>query len=122
DALGAEDFFTGKRKKCSRLDRGIVGDDLDTPPGDTADASEDAGRRRPAPFLIHAPGCPQSQLKERCLGVEQSGDTLAGREAALLVLAGDRLRTAALHQNPFLTAEFFEKLPHSVKSSILSAV
>src|SRR5262249_26771574 len=113
DALGPEDLLAGKGKEGPGLDCGVVGDDHETAPGDAADAGDDAGRGCPAPFLIHAPGRPQPELQEGYLGIEQLRDALAGREAALSVLAGNCLGAASFHQDLLLLAEFFDALPHS---------
>ena len=60
DALGAENFLAGHGKEGAGFDRGVIGDDHDATAGDRADAGDDAGGRRAAPILIHAPGGPQT--------------------------------------------------------------
>ena len=47
-------------------------------PATRADAGDDAGRRRAAPILVHAPGGPQAQLEQRRPFVDQ-GDMRSPR-------------------------------------------
>ena len=122
DALGTEDLLARKGEKRSGLDRGVVGDNHDAPPGNTADAGDDAGGRCPAPLLIHPPGCPEAQLEACCSGIEQLRDALTGRETPLLVLAGDCLAAASVHQSLLLMAEFFDELPHVGKEIKIESV
>src|SRR5262249_27308923 len=103
DALGAEHLLAGGGGEGPGLDGGVVGDDHDAAAADAADAGDDASGGGAAPFLVHAPGGPQGQLKEGSVGVEQTVNTFAGGQAALLVLAGDGLRATALGDRRFLT-------------------
>ena len=84
---------------------------IDPPARDRADAGDDAGRGRPAPLGVHAPGGPQAELEEGRVGIDQRRDPLAGGEAALLVLALDGLRPAALADRLLLGREPGGHLP-----------
>ena len=93
DALGTEHLLDGHREERAGLHGGVVGDDHHPPAGDRADAGDDAGGGAPPHSRVHVPRGPQAELEER-----RVGSSLAMRsrgEAALLVLAFDRLRAAA---------------------------
>ena len=95
DFLGAENFFGGGGKEGAGFDGGVVGDDHVTAAADRADAGDDAGGRRAAPFGIHAPGGPQIEFEECGIGIDQLIDPLARGEAVFFVLAGDGSLAAA---------------------------
>ena len=97
-------------KKAPALTVASLAMTITVPALDRADAGDDAGRRGAAPVAVHAVGGPEAQLEEVGAGVEQTADALAGGEAALGVLALDRLGAAALADRLFLAAERFDHL------------
>src|SRR5262249_45112639 len=113
DPLGTEDLFAGHRKERAGLYRSIVGDDHHSAAADGADAGDHARRRRTAPFLVHVPGRPEPEFKERSVSVAELRDALAGSEPALRVLALDGLDAATFHEGLFFAAQDFDLRLHA---------
>ena len=72
------------------LDGGVVGHHQHRPPGDGADAGDDAPRRHLV--LVHPPRCERRELQERGVRIEEAGDPLADEQLApgLVALPGPR--------------------------------
>jgi len=74
----------------------VSGHHDDRPAAHAAQPRDDAGGRRLAVVLV--PGDEQTDFDPRTVPVEQRGDALARGQLALIVLAFDPLRAAALFQ------------------------
>ncbi len=96
DLLRAQDLLDRLGPPRPGFDRRIIGHHDDRPAAHAAQARDDAGGRRLAVVLV--PGDEQTDFDPRTVPVEQRGDALARGQLALIVLAFDPLRAAALFQ------------------------
>ena len=112
DLLRAHVLLDRHREVGAAFDRGVVGDDQHFAAGDAADAGDDAGRRRFV--VVQVPGRQRRQLEKRRAGVEQLLDPLAHRQLALLAMALDVLRAAALAHAGDALAQFGDERRHAV--------
>ena len=108
--LRANYFFRREREERSGFHRRVVGDDHHQAPADPRQAGNRARRRRAAPFLVHFVRGVDSQLKKRSVRIDQLGDALARRQAALFVLRFDGFRAAALVDLGFLILDFRDQI------------
>src|SRR6266545_8086690 len=96
DLLRAQDLLDRLRPPRPGFDRRIIGHHDNRPAPNAAQARHDAGGRRLAVVLV--PRDEQADFDPRSVPVEQRGDAFARRQLALIVLALDPLRAAALFQ------------------------
>src|SRR5439155_26452909 len=96
DLLRAQDLLDRLAPPRPGFDRRIIGHHDDRPAAHAAEARAGAGGRRLPIVLV--PGDEQTDFDPRTVPVEQRGGALARGELALIVLALDALRAAALFQ------------------------
>ena len=104
DILRTNDFFRRHGEERAGLHRGIVGDDHDHAGLDAGKARDHAGGGRAAPFVVHAKGGVGAEFKEG-VGIDEFLNAFARGQAALAVLAFDRLGATALANLLFLIAD-----------------
>src|SRR3989442_723766 len=104
DALGAQRLLDGHREEGTGLDGRVVGVDHGLAPRDLAGPGDDAGRRRPAPLLVHLEGRKQTELEELASRIDELRDPLARREPAFGVLLLDVVLPAAQNDRRLVAA------------------
>ena len=112
DFLRAQVLLDRERVVGAALDRGVVGDDHHVAARHAADAGDDAGRRRVV--VVHVPRRQRRELEERRARIEQRVDALAHRQLALLAVAREVLRAAALLRLRQPLAVFGDERLHAV--------
>ncbi len=110
DLLGAEDLPDRLRPPGARLDRGVVGDHHDLAPLHHTDAGDHADARRLA--VVAVVGDQQADFQKERVGIEETGQPLAGRQLSVGVLALDLLRAAALTQRVLERLQLLRQAAH----------
>jgi hypothetical protein len=93
------------------FDGRVVGDDHHFAPGDAADARDDAGGGRVV--VVQIPGGQRRQFEKRGVGIEEQADAFAHGQLALLAVALEIARAAALSRAGVALAHFLHEREHA---------
>src|SRR6185503_3454697 len=112
DLLRADVLLDRDRVVGAALHRGVVGDDQHLAAGDAADAGDEAGAGRVV--VVHLPRRQRRELEKRRTLVEEAVDALARRQLALLAMALQVARAAALTRLVDALAQLRDERRHLV--------
>jgi len=120
DLLRADVLLHRRRIVGAALHRRVVGDDEHFAPRDAADARDDPGRRRAV--VVHVERGGRRELEKRRAGVDELVDPLAYRQLALIAMALQVFRAAAVTDDGQPIAELGDELLHPVVVGLEASV